>query len=109
MKIDPNKFHPVEYKILIKPDEDADPRLKAAKAAGLHIVETTTERDKVDAVWGTIISIGGKAFEDFGNPTPKVGDRIYFARYAGQMLEGIDGCEYRIFNDKDVVAIEVSN
>lgn len=107
MKIDPKTFHPVEYKVLIKSDEETDPTLKSAKAAGLHIVETTTERDKVDAVWGEIISMGGKSCEDFGDPKPRAGDRIYFARYAGQMLEGLDGCEYRIINDKDIVAIEV--
>jgi len=107
MKIDPKTFHPVEYKVLIKPDEDSDPRLKAAKAAGIKVVETTSERDKIDAVWGTIISMGGKACEDFGDPKPKTGDRIYFARYAGQMLEGLDGSELRLLNDKDICAIEI--
>lgn len=109
MKIDPERFKPVEYKVLIKPDEEADPILKAAKASGLHLLENTSERDKMVQVWGELISLGGNAFEDWKGVIPKVGDRVYFAKYAGLVLEGMNDVEYRLCNDKDIAGIEVCN
>jgi co-chaperonin GroES (HSP10) len=100
-------LQPVEYKILIKPEavEETDPVMAKAKAMGLHLTQDTTERERMAQVKGTLIAVGGNAFEGWHDPLPKVGDVVYYARYAGINVPGKDGAEYRLANDKDVSAI----
>jgi len=100
-------IQPVEYKILILPEqaEETDETLKRAKAAGLVLVDKTTEREKMAQVKGRLVAAGGNAFEDWAGRAPKVGDAVYFAKYAGYVIKGDDGQEYRLCNDKDVSAI----
>lgn len=100
-------LQPVEYKVLVKPDlmEETDPVIKSAKAMGLEIPESAKARDKQRQISGTLLAFGGKAFEDFGNPIPKIGDKVYFAKYAGLVVEADNKVEYRLMNDKDVTAV----
>lgn len=100
---------PVEYKILILPEqaEETDETLKRAKAAGLVLVDKTTEREKMAQVKGRLIAAGGNAFEDWAGQVPQPGDVVYFAKYAGYVVKGDDGQEYRLANDKDVSAVLV--
>jgi co-chaperonin GroES (HSP10) len=98
---------PVEYKILILPEqaEETDETLKRAKAAGLVLVDKTTEREKMAQVKGRLVAVGGNAFEDWAGQVPQIGDVVYFAKYAGFVIKGDDGQEFRLCNDKDVSAI----
>lgn len=98
-------LQPIEFKVLIKPDDvsDTDPVLKKAKESGFILAPS--EHEEAAQVKGTVIAVGGRAFHDFGDPSPKVGDRIYFAKYSGLVIAGDDGQEYRLMNDKDVAAI----
>lgn len=100
-------LQPVEYKILILPEqaEETDERLKSAKAAGLVLIDKTTEREKMAQVKGRLIAVGGNAFVDWIGRVPQVGDIVYFAKYAGYVIKGDDGQEYRLANDKDVSAV----
>lgn len=100
-------LQPIEYKVLIKPDDmsDTDPILKRAKQSGIAIF--TDDRDAAQQVKGTLIAAGGIAFHDFGDPKPQPGDRVYFAKYSGLVITGDDGTEYRLMNDKDVAAIVI--
>ena len=98
---------PVEFKVLILPDdvEDADPNLKRAKAAGLVLAQDYKEREQMANVYGTLVAVGGNAFQDWQEPIPRVGQRILFAKYAGNQVHGVDGKLYRIASDKDVAAV----
>ena len=100
-------MQPVEYKILIAPEDvgDTDPVLAAARAAGIEIAKKTTEREAMAQVKGRLIAVGGNAFEDWKGTIPQVGDVVYFAKYAGYIIKGDDGKEYRLANDKDCSAI----
>ena len=100
-------LQPVEYKILILPEqaEETDERLKSARAAGIVLVDKTTEREKMAQVKGRLIAVGGNAFEDWAGQVPQPGDVVWYAKYAGFHLKGDDGQEYRLCNDKDVAAI----
>lgn len=100
-------MQPVEYKILIAPEDvaETDERIKSAKAAGIVMVDKTTEREAMAQVKGTLIAVGGNAFEDWAGTVPQVGDVVWFAKYAGYMVKGDDGKEYRLANDKDCSAI----
>ena len=105
--VNPSGLQPVEYKILILPEqaEETDERLKSAKAAGLVLIDKTTEREKMAQVKGRLVAAGGNAFEDWSGQVPQVGDVVYFAKYAGYIIKGDDGQEFRLANDKDVSAI----
>lgn len=100
-------MQPVEYKVVILPDdvEETDERIKSAKAAGIHLIEQTSEREKTKQVKGRLIAVGGNAFQDWNGTIPQVGDRIWFAKHAGYVVPGHDGKEYRLCNDKDIAAI----
>lgn len=102
----PSGIEPFEFKALIKQDsvEDSDPQLKSAKAAGIILSEQTKDREQMAGVRAMLIAVGGNAFEDWKPPLPKVGDRVYTAKYSGVEVQGEDGQKYRLVNDKDILA-----
>jgi chaperonin GroES len=92
-------IQPVEYKVLIKPEV-----VEAKTAGGLYLPEQSQDKEKMAQVRGALVAIGGNAFEDWCGP-PSIGDNVYFAKYAGYVVKGVDGEEYRLANDKDIAAI----
>lgn len=100
---------PLEFKVLILPDdiEETDEVLKSAKSMGIEVISNVTEREQMKQVWGTLIAIGGNAFEDWKPPIPKVGDKVKFAKWAGYITPGEDGKTYRTMNDKDLAAVKI--
>ena len=96
---------PLIHRIIVKPFavEDADETIRRARAAGIHIELDKREQAAVEV--GTIVSIGDTAFRDYDtNVVPKVGDKVYYAKYAGKQVK--DGDEkYLALNDEDLVAI----
>ena len=64
------------------------------------------------ATSGIIVAMGANAFvwsgdrqRPFGDDKPKVGDRIFFVRYAGEFTMGVDEKAYRIMSDNSIVAV----
>lgn len=102
-------LHPIEYKVIVKPDliEETDPMIKRCKEAGLELPDSEKERDKQRQITGTLVAVGGRAFEEFGDPMPKVGDKVYFAKYSGLILKSDDKTEFRLMNDKDITGVLV--
>lgn len=98
--INTSGMQPVEFKILIEPEE-----VEEVSKGGIVLAVKTTEREAMAQVRGRLIAIGGNAFEDWAGQVPKLGDSIYFAKYAGYVIKGADGKEYRLANDKDVSAV----
>lgn len=74
---------------------------------GIFIPDSVRDKEKLTGVQGRVVSISPGAFDhgDFGDAVPEVGNVVQFARLAGIMTTGIDGREYRILQDKDVIAI----
>lgn len=101
--INTSGLQPVEYKILIEPEE-----IEQKSAGGIVLAIATTERDKMAQVRGKLVAIGGNAFEDWLGRVPQVGDSIWYAKYSGYVIKGADGKEYRLANDKDCAAIVTS-
>jgi chaperonin GroES len=92
------KIKPVEFKVLIKPDE------VEATSGGLFLPDSVRDKQQFSVDRGTIISFGEGFFRDLPGPIPKVGDKVIFNRYAGNLIK-IDGIEHRLCNDKDICAI----
>lgn len=93
------KILPVEFKVLIEPEIVEEKTL-----GGIILAPITKEREQMAQVRGILIAVGGNAFEDW-NDKPKVGDKVYFGKYAGYIIKGGNGKEYRLCNDKDICAI----
>lgn len=96
---------PTEYKVLVLP-KATDEKTKG----GIIIPDDTKDRNQFAQMEGELIAISPLAFtyagpsEWNGAAKPKPGDRVLFAKYAGALVKGKDGVDYRICNDKDVTA-----
>jgi hypothetical protein len=94
----------VEYNLLIAPAVMPD------KIGRIHIADETRETLGLARQVGRIIKQSEIAFNydvwpAGGKGPPKPGDLVWFARYAGGLITGRDGKEYRLIKDKDVAAI----
>jgi co-chaperonin GroES (HSP10) len=100
-KLNTSGLQPVEYKVLVKLDEE-----QTTTSGGLFIPETVRDQRQLAQVKGTLIACGGNAFQDWCEPTPRPGDRVYAGKYAGIVVHGADGCRtYKLCNDKDIAGI----
>lgn len=89
-----------EYKCLVLPDA-----VQEVTAGGIVLPDTTKDRKKWETVEATFVMAGALAFTDPDwGIMPNKGDRILIAKQAGYTWKGKDGLDYRIINDKDIVA-----
>ena len=102
---------PLEYKVLVRPDQDAG-HIELKGGFKLLKPDETRERDQHASMQGVVAAISPLAFtyEEWpeGATIPAVGDRVVFARYSGVTITGNDGVEYRAMNDKDIIALRRS-
>lgn len=96
--LDESGITPVEYKVLIKVDE-----VEEVTEGGLYIPQQAMEKEQISQERGTLLKVGGNAFEEWTGPKPQPGDRVLFEKYGGKLIEGRQ--ELRICNDKDITAI----
>ena len=95
----------LEYKVLVRPITD-DGTIKLKGGGVLYKPDETKERDDAATMEGVVVEMSPLAFSyEDGAPRPHVGDTVMFQRYAGLRLKGNDEVEYRLMNDKDVVAV----
>lgn len=100
--MDQSGIRPLEYKVLVKPKI-----VEEKTAGGIYIPDTTKEKEKFAQQEGEVVAIGAIAFTDPDwLDKPKVGDTVLFDKYAGgKPVEGRDGEEYRLINDKEIMAV----
>jgi chaperonin GroES len=93
-------IEPMEYKVLIAPK-----KVEEKTQGGIILVEETKNKERFATQEGVLIAVGAIAFTepDWLN-VPKVGDTVMFDRYAGGLIEGKDGEDYRLLNDKEICA-----
>lgn len=100
-------IEPLDLKVLVRP--------KAAEkltAGGIIVPDAVADRQKYAVTEGVLVAAGDNAFDEWlkgKHPsqviTPKVGDRVLHAQYAGARVKGEDGEDYLLMNDEDVVAV----
>jgi chaperonin GroES len=74
--------------------------------SGIIIPDMTTRKEQAATEEGTIVAIGETFGKDYGATViPKVGDKVYFAKYAGKFIKDSDGTDLVLLNDEDIVAI----
>lgn len=98
---------PIGDKILIKPDIFLD-----TTAGAVALPDEFVERMQLSTQSGVIVAVGDDAFtwsadrmRPFGGYKPKPGDRVYYERYAGAVVQGDDHTEYRLVEDRQVGAV----
>ena len=95
---------PIEYNVVVKPE-----RVEEQTKGGLYMPDEVREKDQYGEFKGELVAISPMAFlfdewpED--EPKPQVGQRVVFVRYAGTLVVGNDGEDYRIMKDKDVLGV----
>lgn len=85
-------------------------------AGGILLTETTQESHRAAAESGVVVAVGDGAFQWTGDRTqrytgyvPKPGDHVAFTRYAGQLVIGKDGIEYRLMTDNCIGAVDLDD
>lgn len=92
---------PVLHRILIKPED-----VETVSPGGI-VLAINEAREQAAAEKGTVLDIGTTAFKDYGE-TPdliKVGDKVFFAKYAGKQVTDVDGKKFLLVNDEDIVGV----
>ena len=92
---------PCGHRLLILPDQ-----VETKTKSGIVVV--TEAQEKLEAMaqtFGKVIEMGPTAYNDQPAPWCKVGDRVSFAKYSGLLNKGLDGLNYRVINDLDIVSV----
>lgn len=97
-------IHPVEYKVLVKPNE-----VERKTKGGLILADETIEREAFGRQEGVLVAASPMAFtfQDWpeGAVKPGLGDMVMFSKYQADQVLGEDGETYWIMNDKSVMAV----
>lgn len=100
---------PVEYNVVIAPAPSTEGKGGEQKIGSIFIPDEAKENLDLAMQVGRIVRQSPLAFSYDTWPSdddkPKVGQIVWFARYAGKEFEGADGKTYRILKDKDIGAI----
>ncbi len=92
------KIRPLHDRVLVNRAEE-----ETKTAGGIVIPDNATEKPQR----GEIVAVGqGKILEN-GSVRPlnvKVGDKIYFGKYAGTELK-VDGVEYLMMREEDIIGV----
>jgi len=92
---------PADVKVLVLPDA-----VEEKTAGGIILADTSRERQKYATVRATLVAKGPNAFADWGAGNgPDIAARVLTAQYAGMRAKGLDGVEYVLCNDEDVIAV----
>jgi chaperonin GroES len=97
-------IEPLDVRVLVRPDP-----VEEVTKGGIILAPTTVEQEKFATVKATLVAVGANAFaEASANPcfdAPQPGNRVMIAKYGGVTVKGpVDGLDYRIMNDVDVIA-----
>lgn len=98
--------YPLGARVLVKPDEEVE-----TKEGVIFIPDTVKARYRDAQTVGTVVSVGPTAFmfeeKTYNAPTRMSvtpGRRVMFAKYGGIVIKGIDGLDYRMIWDDDILA-----
>ncbi len=91
-------YKPLDLVALVHPDP-----VEAVTAGGIIIPEATQDKQKYHTQKATLIAVGKSCFAQWIEK-PQPGTRVLIVQYAGTLLKGDDGKEYRIIREDDIIA-----
>ena len=96
---EPKLPKPTGWRLLVLPF-----KMNEKTKGGLHLAETTLEKQQVASQVGLVMAMGPQCYNDKERypegPWCKEKEWVMFARYAGSRIK-IDGGEMRLLNDKE--------
>ena len=99
---EPKLPKPTGWRLLVLPF-----KMKEKTKGGVHLAESTLERQQVASQVGLVMAMGPQCYQDKERypegPWCKEKDWVMFARYAGSRIK-IEGGEMRLLNDDEVLA-----
>lgn len=100
--INESGIQPTGGHILVLPE-----KVEEKTAGGIYLPEDTRDKEQAASTSGVLIDIGPSAWLDIddGKPWAEVGDKVFYARYAGVSITGKDNVAYTLLNDNDLLAI----
>ena len=105
-----NKVEVCGHRVLLKAEMVEDVITKGALKGFKLDVGEGHQREKASTVVGIVAEIGNMAWRAYDGDQPdwkpwaKVGDKVYFAKYAGKFIT-IEDENYIIVNDEDIQAV----
>lgn len=104
-------WQPVGDSVLVMCDKPVE-----KTAGGILLTQTAQESHRAAAESGVIAAVADGAFlwtgdrtQKFTGTRPKPGDHVAFTRYAGQLIIGKDGIEYRLMTDNCIGAVDLDD
>lgn len=101
-------FIPVGDRVLVLPDSASE-----TTSGGISLPQPLIERMTMSAETGVMVAIGDGAFivnsdgiSAYSGRKPKPGERVFVERYAGQIINGVDGKKYRVMDSRCIGAIQ---
>lgn len=97
---------PVEYNVIVRPDP-----VEEKTAGGLYLPDDHRDREKHATTRGMIVAMSAMAYsrtpsgDEWTGAKPQPGSRVMFGKYSGRTFDGVDGVQYRVMKDEDVIAI----
>lgn len=103
--INTSGFTPYDTCCVILPDPVENTH-KTASGFELMKTDQEIEKEKWAQTKATLIAVGDNAFMEWGaaanKPTP--GDRVVVGRYTGATHKGMDGRDYTVCRDEDILS-----
>ena len=98
---------PIGDRVLVRPD------IAASSSGNIKLPQEVQDRAQLAGGTGVLIARGDDAFfwntdrtKLWSGYRPSEGDRVYFERYAGKVILGDDGVEYRLMDDKCIGGVQ---
>lgn len=92
-------WKPTGNKIMVRMD-----KTEKVSAGGIVLHTTTTQRDEMAQMEGTVVAMGPSAYNDQASVWVKVGDRVKIQKFAGWLHDEGDE-KYRVCHDLDVIMV----
>jgi co-chaperonin GroES (HSP10) len=91
------------FNVLVKPKAVED------KIGSIIIPDDHKDKLAYSVTEGELVAMSNAAFSyhDWpeGTRLPQIGDRVVYNKYVGGKAEGNDGVEYRVMEDKEILAV----
>ena len=86
-------------------------RLEETTESGIILKRSNEVAEQAGIIKGTIVALGNECWEAWPEPWAKVGDEVYFAKFAGKLIpDPVTEEVYLIMMDEDIIAtIEKEN
>lgn len=100
--MNPSGITPLGHRVLILPL-----KVEEKTKSGIILADgDTLRKEQMAQDKGQVVALGSDVWKDQETQDQaKVGDTVVYARHAGNLWTGLNGVQYRLVNDLDIVAL----